>query len=180
MRYHVPCFLLILAGCGTDFAAPAQDDRNSLAASSVLSAENFTVSAMLNIQDLGPPFSDPLFVPCAQGGAGDLVVFRGQVHFLLHQTVDPQGGTHFTLTVNDVHVVGTGTSGQKYQAHGAVHFSSGLAAPGTVTFTLRATFVDLSSDVRVRLSIGGHTTLSPDGHLRAFFDRIAVDCDPVE
>src|SRR5215211_4353762 len=54
------------------------------------SASSFTASARI-------PTQIAMMVPCANGGAGEVVVLSGTLHYLIHVTVDGRGGAHVKI-----------------------------------------------------------------------------------
>src|SRR5712692_1611363 len=84
-------------------------------------ASSFTASVKI-------PISVTVFVPCANGGAGELVDLSGSLNDVFHVTVDDSGGVHVTTHDNAQGVSGTGeTTGAKYQGTGVTqdHFNVG-------------------------------------------------------
>jgi hypothetical protein len=69
-------------------------------------------------------FDVTLFVPCAEGGAGEEVHISGPLKELFHVTLDGNGGFHFNSLFNPLGITGVGlTSGDQYQATGETRFS---------------------------------------------------------
>jgi hypothetical protein len=61
------------------------------------------------------------FVPCADGGAGELVELSGPLHMLFHVTEDANGGIHVKSHVQPQGISGVGMStGTKYQGTGVL------------------------------------------------------------
>src|SRR5678815_3063630 len=69
------------------------------------------------------PFAQAAFVPCANGGAGEVVLVEGTLHVQNHLTINNNRlslKTHF----QPQGAVGTGTiTGDKYQALSLIHIS---------------------------------------------------------
>src|SRR5690242_17053344 len=55
--------------------------------SALAAADSFTVSTSF-------PIDIVVFVPCAAGGAGEIVELTGNLHDLFHFTLDGSGGVH--------------------------------------------------------------------------------------
>src|SRR5512132_3920345 len=76
------------------------------------------------ITNISSPFSLTVFVPCANGGAGENVDLGGELHTLITLTIsgdDVSGDAHF----QPQGVSGTGaTTGDKYQATGVTKDTS--------------------------------------------------------
>ena len=81
-------------------------------------------------------FTGVLFVPCANGGAGEDVAFTGTVYFLITTTIDARGGVHLDALFHprgDVRGVGAIT-GDIYVFVGETRFSSNTKVGSTNTF----------------------------------------------
>jgi hypothetical protein len=62
------------------------------------------------------PFDELVFVPCANGGAGEYVELSGSLHFVFHTTFDDTGGRHLQLHDDLQGVSGTGmTTGTTFR-----------------------------------------------------------------
>jgi hypothetical protein len=65
------------------------------------------------------PLATSTFVPCANGGAGEVVSLTGSLHILATVTLDSAGGVHGTLLFNPQGVSGVGSvSGARYRVVG--------------------------------------------------------------
>src|SRR5438093_1495194 len=53
------------------------------------------------------PISFSVFVPCAAGGAGEVVDLSGNLHDLFHVTLDGNGGFHLSVEDSPQGIVGT-------------------------------------------------------------------------
>ena len=79
-------------------------------------------------------------VPCANGGAGEIVNFTGYLHVTEHTTFDANGGFHLAWSVNPMGVVGVGEdSGDTYRGVGCTSQSVYVAPDG---LPITATYVD--------------------------------------
>ena len=75
-------------------------------------ADTFTVSSSFPIDIL-------VFIPCAAGGAGELVELTGNLHDLFHVTFTPSGTYRISFVDNPQGITDTGwTTGAKYQGTG--------------------------------------------------------------
>jgi hypothetical protein len=62
------------------------------------------------------PFTTWQFIPCAAGGAGEVVDFTGSLHLLLHQVVSASGHVAYKVQQQSQSMRGIGqTTGDKYQ-----------------------------------------------------------------
>jgi hypothetical protein len=120
-----------------------------------------------------------VFVPCANNGAGELVVFEGNLHIL------------FTFTLNGNHVsgkfhgqpqglTGTGTvTGDKYQATGVTQdMFSGSLVNGKYTETYVNNFRIIGQGPGNNLLIHEvmHITINANGTVTVYFDKFSADC----
>src|SRR5687767_6789363 len=76
-------------------------------------------------------FVETNFVPCANGGTGELVEFTVKLHLLLTETVDAAGGLHLTFHFQDAGTRGVGlVTGDVYQRVGVTRQTENVASPG--------------------------------------------------
>src|SRR2546428_4157400 len=79
------------------------------------------------IENIAMPITVSVFVPCANGGIGEVVTLTGDLHVLIHETVDSNGGFHLDLHFQPQGVSGIGApSGDKYQGTGETSFRVNL------------------------------------------------------
>lgn len=104
------------------FAVSCSKTRGDLAAVQQPGAVNTATRANQNNNGMQPvPFEKTLYVPCANGGAGEPVQFRGYLNFVYQIEYHETG---FTLAYHEnmQNVTGTGTiSGQAFVASGSTH-----------------------------------------------------------
>jgi hypothetical protein len=124
------------------------------------------------------PINMGVFVPCAVGGAGELVLLSGNLHSLYHFTDDRAGGFHVMSENNPQGVSGTGTvSGDKYQATGVTlsHFNtSGL--PFNQTYVNNFRIVGQGPDNNYLVHQTYHITVNAKGQVTAQVDNFSVEC----
>src|SRR2546425_13102451 len=76
------------------------------------------------ITNVSVPVNIPVFIPCAAGGTGDLVVLS-DLHVLVRFTRSKSGGVHAAAHFQPQGISGVGqTTGEKYQATGLPRMSS--------------------------------------------------------
>jgi len=121
-----------------------------------------------------------VFVPCAAGGAGELVDLSGPLHTLITFTINGNnvsGTAHF----QPQGIVGTGeTTGDKYQATGVtkdssfkVSFQNGQA---NQTFVNNFRIIGQGPGNNYLVHEVAHVTFNADGTLRVFHDSFSIDC----
>jgi hypothetical protein len=122
------------------------------------------------------PIAIAVFVPCADGGAGEVVVLEGDLHVLL------------TITENDNHlsvkshsqpqgISGTGLStGDKYQGTGVTqdHFTTGLGVTFTFVNNFRIIGEGPGNNILVHQTF--HVTINANGVVTATVDNFSVEC----
>ena len=120
-----------------------------------------------------------VFVPCALGGAGEVVDLAGPLHTLITFTINGNnvsGGFHF----QPQGITGTGeTSGDKYQATGETQetFTSSLQnGHSTLTFVNNFKIIGQGSGNNFLVHENLHMTINADGTITVFHDNFSVDC----
>src|SRR5437016_12506632 len=77
------------------------------------------------ITNVSVPVNIPVFIPCAAGGTGELVVLSGDLHVLVRFTRSKSGGVHAAAHFQPQGISGVGqTTGEKYQGTGLPRTSS--------------------------------------------------------
>jgi hypothetical protein len=125
------------------------------------------------------PIDITSFVPCANGGSGELVALTGYLHVRFMVTFDGAGGQHLSESYNPQGVSGIGlTTGDKYQGVGITHPVTNETAAGA--------FVDTFEDIFRVIGQGPgnnflfhenfHITLHPDGTVTTFHDTFSISC----
>lgn len=163
---------LLIAGCSDQSAPTALSESTTAVPTSLAKAMTFTVNFPIQV-------NFQVFVPCAAGGAGEVIQVSGTVHALIHETIN---GNRFqsAMSFNPQGVIGVGlTTGDKYQGGGVTHIQSGGSfVNGQSTFT----FVNIfdfhgpgpGNNLTVHETI--HVTLNADGTATASVDNETIDC----
>jgi hypothetical protein len=119
------------------------------------------------------------FVPCAAGGAGEIVDLSGNLHTLIHETINGNnvsGDMHF----QPQGVSGTGeTTGLKYQATGVTQtsFKQSLQnGQANMTFINRFDIIGQGPGNNFTVHETAHITFNADGTVTVFFDNFSVEC----
>jgi len=125
------------------------------------------------------PFSAIVFVPCADGGAGENVDLSGNLHVLATLTIN---GNNFSLIMHDQPqgVSGTGeTTGDKYQGTGVTQQSmKGSFQNGQANFTFIDRFDIIGQGPGNNFTIHetAHVTVNANGTVTVTFDNFTADC----
>ncbi len=105
-----------------------------------------------------------VFIPCAEGGAGEIVDLTGPLHTLISFTINGNNVSGF-FHFQPQGITGTGeTTGAKYQATGVTQERNNFRiigqGPGN-NFLVHETL---------------HFTINADGTVTVFHDNFSVDC----
>lgn len=163
---------LLIAGCSDQSAPTALSESTTAVPTSLAKATTSTVNFTF-------PVNFSVFVPCAVGGAGEVIQVSGTVHAIIHETIN---GNNFqsAMNFNPQGVIGVGlTTGDKYQGGGVTHIQSGGSfVNGQSTFTVVNIF-DFNGPGpgnNFTLHETAHVTFNADGTLTAFVDNETLEC----
>jgi len=118
-----------------------------------------------------------VFVPCAAGGAGELVVFTGQLHVLFEVTVNNGGGFHIKEHFQPQGLSGVGlTTGDKYQATGVTQEEINLAAGEEETFINNFRMIGQGPGNNFLIHETFHITINANGDVTTVQDNFSVEC----
>lgn len=120
-----------------------------------------------------------VFVPCAAGGAGEIVDLSGPLHTLITFTINGNnvsGVEHF----QPQGISGTGeTTGLKYQGTGitATSFRTSLQnGQANTTFINRFDIIGQGPSNNFVIHETAHITFNADGTVTVFFDNFSIEC----
>jgi hypothetical protein len=125
------------------------------------------------------PFNLTVFVPCANGGAGESVVLSGSLHVLATATINGNNVSSSTHT-QPQGVSGLGlTTGDKYRATGVTRYDTNF---DNVDFPIVTTYVNNfriigqgpGNNFTVHQTI--HMTINANGDVTADVDNYKIDC----
>lgn len=133
-------------------------------------AETFTVSSTFPIDML-------VFVPCAAGGAGELVELTGNLHDLFHVTFTPSGTYRISVVDNPQGITGIGwTTGVKYQGTGITRDNSGGRVGFEATYINNFKIIGQGTGNNFLIHENLHITVNANGTLTVFHDNFSVEC----
>jgi hypothetical protein len=120
-----------------------------------------------------------IFIPCADGGAGEVVDLNGPLHTLISFTINGNNASGY-FHFQPQGITGTGeTTGLKYQATGITQesFKSSLQN-GQANFTFVNNFRIIGQGPGNNFLVHEtmHLTINADGTLTVSFDNLTVDC----
>ena len=120
-----------------------------------------------------------VFVPCAAGGAGEIVDLSGPLHTLISFTINGNnvsGKFHF----QPQGISGTGeTTGDKYQATGVTQqtFKTSLQnGQANLTFVNNFRIIGQEPGNNFLVHENLHINVNADGTLTVFHDNFSIDC----
>jgi hypothetical protein len=118
------------------------------------------------------------FVPCAAGGAGEVLVVSGNIHTLFHITIDANGGVSMNLVHNPQNVTGTGeTTGTIYHGTGVTRTQSNTRVGEQSNFVNNFRLISEGPGGNYMIHENYHVTVNPDGTVTAFVDNFSFTCN---
>jgi hypothetical protein len=163
----------LLLGCGDVARGPTGPDP--LAAPLLDASAASATNVILNDQ---VPFNRTVFVSCANGGTGELVVISGTLHVLIHETISSSGNDHFKVHFQPQGISGVGlTTGDQYRATGVTqeHFNFNNL-PVNDTFVDNFRIIGQGPGNNFLVHENFHFTINANGELTAVHDNLTVDC----
>jgi hypothetical protein len=144
----------------------------ALAGATPVAAEATTVTTNTQFE-----VSFPVFVPCANAGAGEFVVLSGTQHQLFHLTTDDQGGLHLKSTIQSQGISGIGlTTGDKYQGTGPSQSETNITVGSQQTLINSFKVIGQGPGNNFLVQQTTHITVTANGDLTAFVNDFSVEC----
>ena len=125
------------------------------------------------------PFAQAVLVPCANDGAGEIVLIEGTLHVQNHLTINKNRlslKTHF----QPQGVVGTGTiTGDKYQATGVTQEqdSTGIIGASEFTFVNNFRIIGSGPDNNLQVHQLIEITIDANNIIRTNVINSTIDCN---
>jgi len=120
-----------------------------------------------------------VFVPCAAGGAGEMVDLSGPLHVLITSTINGNNVSG-RFQFQPQGISGTGeTTGLRYQATGLTgenFTASQQNGVFTLTFINRFDIIGQGPNNNFTVQETAHTTINADGTVTVNFDNFSVEC----
>ena len=144
-----------------------------------LAAVAFSQALAITTNDF-VPFSQPILVPCANGGAGEIVLVEGILHIQEHITINDNRATIKTFA-GPQGASGVGlTTGDTYRAVGNTQETDTIPVIGGATeFTFINNFRLIGSgpgnNLQVHQTI--HVTIDANGTVTTVVDNTSVECN---
>ncbi len=135
--------------------------------------------AVVFTENLSIPIELFVFVPCADGGAGEDVVLSGFLHILVHQTIN-DNRFRVKLHFQPQGISGSGVStGDKYQATGVTQETFGgsfVNGQFTTTFINNFRIIGQGRGNNFLVHQNAHVTFNANGEITAEVDNFSVVC----
>lgn len=166
-RLSVGLAALILAGCDdptTPSARAVEPMASAFAAAATTDNEKFFIE-------------QPVFVDCANGGSGEVVVLRGNLHAQFHTTFNDAGHVTIKTHSNPQGVSGVGEiTGAKYQGTGVTQdiFTATVGNQETFINNFRVVGQGPGNNFLVHENL--HITVNANGTLTVFLDHLRAEC----
>lgn len=123
------------------------------------------------------PFSLTVFVPCAAGGAGEVVELTGQLHDMFSVTGNSSGAFHTEVHDNPQGVSGRGqTTGDLYHATGMTRFNITSDIPLDLVYVDNFKIVGQGRGNNFEVHDNFHIKVASDGQVTAFHDNFRTEC----
>jgi hypothetical protein len=123
------------------------------------------------------PVDIGVFIPCADGGAGELVTLSGNLHIVLRFTETPRGGIHVGSHFQPQGIRGVGeTSGDTYHATGVTQDQFNATVGVEETFVNNFRIIGQGPGNNFLVHEVFHITFNANGSITAFVDKFSVDC----
>jgi hypothetical protein len=148
-----------------------------LAAAAVVALATANLAQAAVSSNVSVPLATSTFVPCANGGAGEVVNLTGNLHILATETFDSAGGVHGTLLFNPQGVSGVGSvSGTGYRGTGDTlsTFTGKVGAVSTLVNNFRLVGTGGAASLQVHENVA--FVVNANGTLTASIDHVSVTC----
>lgn len=140
-----------------------------VSSSSGAPASSFTVNTVFPIDLI-------VFVPCANGGAGEDVALSGNLHDLFHITVNGNS-LHVKTHDQPQGISGTGlVTGDKYQATGVTQDEFNTSFGMEETFINNFRIIGQGPGNNFLVHENFHITINANGTVTASHDNFTIDC----
>ena len=125
------------------------------------------------------PFAQPVFIPCANGGAGEIVLLEGTLHLQDHITINGNRASIKTHA-QPQGVKGTGLiTGDIYSATGVTQEQDSIPVIGGAvefTFTNNFRIIGPGPDNNLLVHQTVHITINANNEVTTVIDNTSIDC----
>lgn len=128
-------------------------------------------------QNISVPVEIPVFIPCANKGAGESVALSGKLHIKNDILFDGNGGAHIRSHFQPQGISGLGTpSGDRYQGTGVSRSSLNLTAGVTQSSVNNFRIIGQRTGNNYQLHVNAHYTMNANGDVTAVVDHVTSSC----
>jgi hypothetical protein len=148
-----------------------------LAAAAAVAVATANLAQAAVTSNVSAPLATSTFVPCANGGAGEVVTLTGSLHILATVTFDSAGGVHGTLLFNPQGVSGVGSvSGAGYRGTGETlsTFTGKVGAVSTLVNNFRIIGTGGAASLQVHENVA--VVVNANGTVTTSVDHVSVTC----
>ncbi len=118
-----------------------------------------------------------VFVPCANGGSGELVYLAGSLHVLYHITLNDRGGYHAKSLAEPQGVSGVGlTTGDRYVGTGVTQDQFNGTVGYEFTYINNFRIIGQGKGNNFLVHETYHVTVNANGEVTAYVDNFSVGC----
>jgi len=143
----------------------------------VSSSQQLSAKATTFTSNEKQPVDEIIFVPCANNGAGENVELTGNVHILIHTTLNGNNfNTKYHVQLQGISGVGL-TTGIRYHGSGVTQQQiKGSLKNETYTETDINNFKIVGHGVNYRIHVNTHITVNANGETTATVNNFTSDC----
>ncbi len=131
------------------------------------------------VTNVSVPVTIGVFVPCANGGAGEGVLLSGNLHILARVTVSESGNASIGIHFQPQGISGTGAvTGDKYQGTGVTLENININAPlpFSDTFVNNFRIIGQGNGNNFLVHSTFHVTVNANGEVTATVANFSVEC----
>lgn len=161
----VLALVAFVAGCGADVTSPDPD----LLVRADAPAQHFKTNLKM-------PINIGVFIPCAAGGAGEVVVLSGNLHVLLQTTIN-DNSFHAKAHVQPQGISGTGSvTGDTYHGTGVTQSQFNGTVGEEFTFINNFRIIGQGRGNNLLIHETFHVTVNANGEITAEVDNFRSEC----
>jgi hypothetical protein len=124
-----------------------------------------------------PLIDMPVWIPCANDGAGEWVLLNGNLHTVWHYSVNKNGGYTMFSSTNPQGVSGIGEiTGLKYQGTGGTRDKTTVNAGQQFTYINNFRIIGQGPGNNYVVHAVYHFTINANGEITAEVDQFFSDC----
>ncbi len=173
----VSTFFVALAAMVLLFSCNKNADELPARSATVTTDAKDSQESAMRINMKAVPFQKTVYVPCANGGAGENVELSGNTNFVYQMTWTDHG---FTLVyhANHQNVTGVGlTSGERFVGSGVTNGTvMGAWVNNSWVATTNEQMRVVGQNTNFIVKYQYHLTVTPDGNITASIKEVTAEC----